>query len=156
MRVLHINGGNLFGGVETLLITLARLRGLTPDVELEFALCFEGPLSAELTRVGVPVATLGETRVRNPLSVINARRKLAVMIQREPYNAVICHMAWAQAIFGPVVLSSGVPLVEWQHLASDGKHWLERWSRWSSPELVICNSRFTAERLPASLHGGAV
>lgn len=156
MRVLHINAGNLFGGVETLLITLARFRALTPDVELEFGLCFDGPLSAELKRIGVPVATLGETRVRNPLSVINARRRLAALIQREPYDAVVCHMAWAHAIFGPVVRSSGVPLVEWQHLASDGKHWLERWSRWSSPELVICNSRFTAERLPASLRGGSV
>lgn len=156
MHVLHINGGNLFGGVETLLITLARFRALTPDVEPEFALCFDGPLSAELKRIGVPVLALGETRVRNPLSVINARRRLAALIQRERFDAVVCHMAWAHAIFGPVVRSSGVPLVEWQHLASDGNHWLERWSRWSPAELVICNSRFTADRLPASLRGGSV
>jgi len=156
MRVLHINAGNLFGGVETLLVTLARLRALTPDVEPEFALCFDGPLRAELKRIGVPVVALGETRVRNPFSVINARRRLAALIQRERFDAVACHMAWAHAIFGPVVKSSGVPLVQWQHMASDGNHWLERWSRWSPPELVICNSRFTADRLPDYLRAAAV
>ena len=156
MRVLHINAGNLFGGVETLLITLARFRALTPEVEPEFALCFDGPFSAELKSIGVPVVALGETRVRNPLSVISARRRLAALIEREHYDVVVCHMAWAHAIFGPVVRASGVPLVEWQHLASDGSHWLERWSRWSPADLVICNSRFTADRLPDSLRGGSV
>jgi glycosyltransferase involved in cell wall biosynthesis len=156
MRVLHINAGNLFGGVETLLITLARFRALTPDVEPEFAVCFDGPLSAALRQIGVPVVALGETRVRNPLSVINARRRLAALLQREQYDVVVCHMAWAHAIFGPVVRAGGVPLVEWQHLASDGSHWLERWSRRSPADLVICNSRFTADRLPASLRRAAV
>lgn len=156
MRVLHINAGNLFGGVETLLITLARFRALTPDVQPEFALCFDGPLSTELKQIGVPVAALGETRVRNPFSVVSARRKLAALIRRERYDVVVCHMAWAHAIFGPVVRAAGVSLVEWRHLASDGSHWLERWSRWSPAELVICNSRFTAERLPDSLRGGSV
>ena len=156
MRVLHINAGNLFGGVETLLITLARFRALTPDVEPEFAVCFDGSLSAELKQLGVPVTALGETRVRNPLSVISARRRLAELLRRERYDVVVCHMAWAHAIFGPVVRASGAPLVEWQHLASDGSHWLERWSRRSRAELVICNSRYTADRLPPSLRGGAV
>ncbi len=40
MRVLYINAGNMFGGVETFLATLARSRGLTPGVEPEFAVCF--------------------------------------------------------------------------------------------------------------------
>ena len=156
MRVLHINGGNLFGGVETLLITLARFRALTPDVELEFALCFDGRLSAELKAVVGPVHALGETRVRNPLSVINARRELGELIKRRQFDTVVCHMAWTHAIFGPVVRSLGVPLVVWQHQASDGRHWLERWSRWTPANLVICNSRFTADGLPASLRGAAL
>jgi glycosyltransferase involved in cell wall biosynthesis len=29
-------------------------------------------------------------------------------------------------------------------MAGQGSHWLERVARWSSPDLVICNSRFTA------------
>jgi glycosyltransferase involved in cell wall biosynthesis len=151
MRVLHIDGGNLFGGVETLLLTLARLRDLTPEMEPEFALCFEGRLSTELKAIGVPVHALGETRVRNPFSVVNARRKLADLIRGGYFDAAVCHMAWAHAIFGPVVKASGVPLVVWQHLASDGRHWLERWSRMTRPDLTICNSKFTEARLPDSL-----
>src|ERR1019366_130089 len=45
MRVLYINAGNMFGGVETFLATLARSRGLTPGVEPEFAVCFNCDLS---------------------------------------------------------------------------------------------------------------
>lgn len=151
MRVLHINGGNLYGGVETLLITLARLRELTPDVEPEFALCFEGRLAAELKAIGAQVHFLGETRVRNPLSVLNARRKLGDVIRSGNFDAAICHMAWAHAIFGPVVRAFGVPLVVWQHMASDGRHWLERWSRMTRPDLTISNSKFTAACIPDAL-----
>jgi glycosyltransferase involved in cell wall biosynthesis len=156
MRVLHINSGNLFGGVETLLVTLARLRELTPDVEPEFALCFDGRLGAELRAAGVPVHALGEARVRYPFSVINARRRLGELINRTQFDTVVCHMAWTHAIFGPVVRSLEVPLTVWQHQASEGRHWLERWSRWSPANLVICNSHFTADGLPSSLRGASV
>ena len=32
----------------------------------------------------------------------------------------------------------------WMHAPSDGKHWLERWARRTAPDLVVCNSNFTA------------
>ena len=38
MRVLHVSSGNLYGGVETLLVTLARERNLAPAMQPEFAL----------------------------------------------------------------------------------------------------------------------
>ena len=47
---MHVYSGNLYGGIETLLATLARNRGLTPGVEHEFALCHEGRLAAEIRR----------------------------------------------------------------------------------------------------------
>ncbi|MBV9770678.1 MAG: hypothetical protein JOZ32_13975, partial [Bryobacterales bacterium] len=48
MRVLHISSGNLYGGVETALVALARFRHYSPAMEPEFALSFEGRLSGEL------------------------------------------------------------------------------------------------------------
>ena len=42
MRLLYVNSGNLFGGVEILLLTLARQRSLCPDLDPEFAVCFPG------------------------------------------------------------------------------------------------------------------
>ena len=49
VRILHLHSGNLYGGVETLLVTLANLRRLCPTMEPHFALCYEGRLSDELT-----------------------------------------------------------------------------------------------------------
>src|SRR2546422_5237601 len=55
MRVLHVSSGNLYGGIETLLLTLARHRNLCPGLDQHFALCFEGRLSEELAAVGARV-----------------------------------------------------------------------------------------------------
>jgi glycosyltransferase involved in cell wall biosynthesis len=147
MRVLHIDAGKLFGGVETLLVTLARCRDLCPGMEPEFAVCFEGRLSADLRAAAVPVHVLGEVRVRRPDSIWRARRRLKHLLDTRNFDAVICHMAWPQAIFGPVVQSARLPLVFWLHNATDGRHWLERWASRTRPDLAICNSRFTAGTL---------
>jgi len=144
MRVLHIDSGNMFGGVETLLTTLARNRALTPEVEPEFALCFEGRLSRELTGAGVPLHMLGEVRVRYPLTVMRARRRLRQILSTGSYDAFVCHMAWTQALFGSVARAARVPVAMWQHMASNGRHWLEQWARYAGPDLVICTSHFAA------------
>src|SRR6266704_2330635 len=107
MRVLHICSGNLFGGVETFLVTLARLRHLCPAMEPEFALCFAGRLSQELQAHNVAVQMLGEVRVRYPWTVARARRALKNLMRHKSYDVVVCHSAWLQAIFGPVVRARG-------------------------------------------------
>ncbi len=144
MRVLHIDNGKLFGGVETILTTIARGRELTPEVEPEFAVCFEGRLSRELAAAGAPLHILGEVRIRRPLTLMRARRRLREILSAGGYDAVVCHMAWTQALFGSVARVSGVPVAMWQHMASNRRDWLEQWARMAGPELVICNSQFTA------------
>lgn len=145
MRVLHVHSGNLYGGVETLLLTLRRERASCPQMEPQFALCFGGRLGEELRAEGATVHGLGEVRARSPLGVRRARRSLARLLRQEPFDLAVCHSSWSQAIFGPVVRASGVPLVLWMHGAWGGAHWLERWARRTPPDLVVCNSRFTAE-----------
>jgi glycosyltransferase involved in cell wall biosynthesis len=147
MRVLHVSAGNLFGGVETLLITLARSRSLCPEPGPEFAVCFAGRLADEIAAAGAPLHLLGEVRVRRPLSVLHARRALKELIARRGLDAVVCHGAWTQAIFAPAVRSTDVPSVFWLHDAPAGRHWLERWAAKTPPDLAICNSRFTAAAL---------
>ncbi len=44
--------GNLYGGVETFMRTLAECRALSPNVEHEFALCYDGRLADELRAPG--------------------------------------------------------------------------------------------------------
>jgi hypothetical protein len=50
MRVLHVHSGNMFGGVESALLTLVRESGCTPDMETTFALAFDGGSAASCAR----------------------------------------------------------------------------------------------------------
>jgi glycosyltransferase involved in cell wall biosynthesis len=144
MRVLHVYGGNLYGGIETLLVTMARLRTLCPSLEPEMALCFDGRLSAELRATGALVHQLPEVRASRIHTVARARRALTVLLARGRFDCVICHAAWSQALLGPAVQRANVPLVFWAHDAVTGKHWTERLARRVRPDLVICNSCYTA------------
>jgi glycosyltransferase involved in cell wall biosynthesis len=144
VRVLHVYGGNLYGGIETLLVTMARVRTLCPSLEPEMALCFEGRLSAELRATGTPVHRLPEVRASRIRTVARARRALTALLAVGRFDCVICHAAWSQALLGPAVKHTSVPLVFWAHDAVTGRHWTELLARRVRPDLVICNSRYTA------------
>jgi len=145
MRVLHVTSGNLYGGVETFLTTLAREATLVPDMRSEFALCWEGRLSTELSQFGTEPHVLGHVRISRPHTVVRARHALRELLAREPFDVVVCHQPWPCVVFGSVVRAAGLPLVLWVHMAVEGKHWLERLARRARPDLAICSSRFTAQ-----------
>jgi glycosyltransferase involved in cell wall biosynthesis len=147
MRVLHVHSGNLYGGVETMLSTLARRRDSCPGMEPHFALCFEGRLAEELRDSGARVHRLPGVRVSRPASVVRARRSLAALLREESFDVAVCHSTWTQAVFGKVVRAASLPLVFWSHDAPRGTHWLERWARRTPPDFVICNSHYTASAL---------
>jgi len=153
LRVLHIYSGNLYGGIETLLSTLARHREVCPEMEPHFALVFEGQLSAELAEAQVPVTILGATRVSRPISLWRARRALQRLLAREQFDVAICHSPWPHALFGPVVRRLGVPLVFYMHNSASGTDLLEWLASRVRPDLVLVNSRFTATTLPR-IHPG--
>jgi len=143
MRVLHVGAGNLFGGIETLLVTMARERRLCPDLKPHFSVCFENRLSRELRATGAPVDYLGEVRAHNPLTIFRARAAMDRLLSQESIDVAICHGPWAQAIFAPVVRDHKIPLAFWAHGFVTGRHWLEIWARRTQPALVICNSETT-------------
>jgi glycosyltransferase involved in cell wall biosynthesis len=153
LRVLHIAAGNLYGGVESQLVTLAWHRDAAPDVGQQFACCYDGRLAKELRARGAAVHLLGEARLSRPWSVWRVRVRLRRLIRQDGINAVICHSAWPQAVFGPAARAEGAALVFWLHGACDGRHWLERWARRTVPDVAVCNSRFTTESL-AGLYPG--
>jgi glycosyltransferase involved in cell wall biosynthesis len=153
VRVLHVHAGNLFGGIETVLLTLARQRGLCAALEPSFALCFEGRLSAELCAGGAPVHSLGPVRVSRPWTLWRARRRLRDLLGRERPDVVVHHGCWPHAVFAPATRSRSLPLVFWAHDLHSGRHWLERWARRSRPDLVLANSRVTDSSLPGLFPG---
>jgi hypothetical protein len=55
MKVLHIYAGNLFGGVETFLMTLAQHRHLCPEMEPHFGFCFAGRLLETIEKANAPL-----------------------------------------------------------------------------------------------------
>jgi glycosyltransferase involved in cell wall biosynthesis len=147
MRVLHIHSGNLYGGVETFLVTLARESGQAPGMSPSFALCFEGRFSEELAAQSQVPHWLGHVRLRRPDTIWRARRSLAEVLRLCQFDVAVCHQAWPYAIFGHTVRRAGLPLVFWLHTVSEGRHWLDRWARTTAPDLAVCNSRFTASCL---------
>jgi glycosyltransferase involved in cell wall biosynthesis len=153
VRVLHVSSGNLYGGVETALVALARFRHLCPAMEPEYALSFEGRLSQELLETGVTVHQLGEVRTRKPWTVWSARSNLRALLSERKFDVVMCHMAWPMAMFGSTARKSGAPLAFWAHDAANGSHWLERWASRVPPDLIIGNSQFTRGTLPLLFPG---
>jgi glycosyltransferase involved in cell wall biosynthesis len=149
--VFHAHSGNLYGGVETALVTLARHPGRWRHV---FALCYEGRLSRELSEAGAPVEMLGEVRFSRPWSIAGARRRLARILAAARPAAVLCHSPWSLAAFGPVARSQGLPVLLWAHTAFTGRHWLERLARLlAPPDFAICNSEYTRAALPRAFPG---
>jgi glycosyltransferase involved in cell wall biosynthesis len=145
VRVLHAHSGNIFGGVEAILMGCVRQRGLCADLHMEFALCFEDRLSRELTRAGARVHSLEAVRVSRPWTVLRARRALRHLLRQKRFDVVVVHSAWCHALFAPAARLAGVPLVFWLHNRVEGRHWSERWAKWTKPDLMLCVSRDTAE-----------
>ncbi len=137
MRLLHVHSGNLYGGVEALLSTAARCRALCAEMHPEFALCFDGRIAAELRQTGATVHILGHVRARNPLQVISARRRLIQILSAGTFDAVICHMAWPLAVFGPAVRRVKLPLIFWMHDAVTSRNWLVLWARIDTPSEAV-------------------
>jgi glycosyltransferase involved in cell wall biosynthesis len=147
VKVLHIHSGNLYGGVETFLATLARSQPLVPSMKMSVALCFDHRIAAELRHEGVPPSILGAVRLRRPDSVWRARRALTELLRDGDFDVAVCHQAWPHAIFGPVVKAAELPLVSWVHMVH-GRHWIDRLASRITPDLIVCNSHFTASLLP--------
>jgi glycosyltransferase involved in cell wall biosynthesis len=141
-RILHVHSGNLFGGVEWFLRTLAQRGAHAPWVTTDFALCFDGQILRELRQLGVTVHLLGPVRFRSGSSVAAARRALAHVLEERKYDVVVCHSAWPHALFGPVVRAHGARLVQFMHDVPNRLGWLDHLANLTPPDLVLCNTRF--------------
>jgi glycosyltransferase involved in cell wall biosynthesis len=145
MRVLHVNAGNLYGGIETLLVTLARCRSLASEIEPQFALCFEGRLSEELRHSEAAVHLLGPARCSRPWTLPRARGRLRALLRPGEYDLVVTHGCWPHALFAPVARRARVPVAFWAHALTTGRHWLERWASWCPPDVVLATSQATRD-----------
>jgi glycosyltransferase involved in cell wall biosynthesis len=144
VKVLHLTSGNLYGGIETYLLTLARLRHLCPEMEPHFGVCFPGRLQDELVAAGVPVYELGPVRLSRLWTVLRARWRLRRILRDTKFDVAVTHGSWPHVVFAPEVKRAGVRLVYAVHGQLDRGHWLNRWAARTPPDAVVANSRFTA------------
>lgn len=141
-NILHVYSGNLFGGVERMLISLSALDGSAGGSH--FALCFEGKLSRALQANRAPVTFLVPVRLRNPLSVLRARHALARLLRTQRFDRVVCHGIWAHCIFAPVIARAGRAPILYLHDIPEPKNLFYRWGWLHPPALCIANSATTA------------
>jgi glycosyltransferase involved in cell wall biosynthesis len=145
LRILHFAAGNLYGGVESLLKTLASHGGASPHMQAEYAVCFDDRLAAELRAAGAVVHTLGAARFSRPWTVWRARRRLARVLRERRIDVLLSHCCWAHLLAGPVGRRAGSAVVYWNHELLGGEHWVERGAAHVRPDLVLSCSRFTAD-----------
>ena len=145
IRVLHLTSGNMYGGIESALTSLARLKQLAPNLEQEFAVCFPGRQKEELTSAGVRVYDVGAIRMSRPWTILAARSRLRMILRQSHPNLAITHGSWIHGLLGPVIRKCSIPLVTWVHGTLDRSRPLERIAAWTRPDLVIANSQHTKQ-----------
>lgn len=140
-RILHFWSGNLYGGIERLLVTLAEFG----RAEHHFALCFEGRLAVELRRHTQNLHFLPVPRLRSIKALAESRRAAVALIDRLNPGAAVTHSHWPAAVWGSSVRARARRWVFYAHDVHsrlDVVSWLG--SR-GSPDIVIANSEFTAQ-----------
>ncbi len=145
MRTLHVHSGNIFGGVERILIALAGHGQFNSAVEHQFALCFEGRLAEELRNTGAAVHRLPETRLSNPLQLCRARAQLRALLNRLKCDLAIVHSAWSLVAFGGVLRAAGLPLLFWLHTKTKADSLIERAAQLRFPDAIISVSHSVGE-----------
>ena len=145
-RVLHLNAGNMMGGIESLLLTVASCDDATPEMDHQFALTFDDTFAARLRGLGKKVHLLPQVRLRYVPSIYQSRRQLRMLLDQFHFDAVVSHSTWIQLIFGDVVRESRIPSVFWMHGPFDG-HWLQKLASFQPPDFAICNSHWTRQTL---------
>jgi glycosyltransferase involved in cell wall biosynthesis len=143
MRLLHLNAGNLYGGIETYLVTLAKLASSSPGFSHTFLLTHQGRLSQELQALGAKVLFAGPVRLSRPWTVRRARARLRQVIEERRPEAVIAHGPWPLVVFAPKRVSLRSPVILHLHV-HDSTGWLDRLAHLSSIDALVANSEFTA------------
>jgi glycosyltransferase involved in cell wall biosynthesis len=156
MRLMHVYLGRSYGGIERLLITTLRLRALWPTIEPAFVIYPPGDFTRELEEAGAVVHDLGvgNVRLRNPLSLWRARRRLRELLIAKRSDLVVVHNLWLWAMFGAGARASGLPTVLWLHdPPMRPTDWVTRWARLTRPNRVLCDSDYTAGLVPSLFPG---
>ncbi len=150
LRVLHLQNGRMYGGVQRMLVCLAAERARAPEMEPVFAFCFAEKVAADIAATQAQVEILGSVQTSRPWQWWRAVLRFRGLLDRERFDAVVCHGSWPLALFGFCALWRKIPLVLWMHNDTKirNKNLVEILAGWTRPDLVVANSAYTAASLP--------
>ena len=140
MRLFHLYSGNLYGGIERVLVTLAATDGATQ----RFGLFFEGRLASELRAAGAQIDMLGAAALSRPWTIARGRRTLARILAEARPDVVLAHSLWTAAVAGGTIAAAGPRSALWLHNPPNRSVWPDRWGLRQHFDVVIANSEYTA------------
>ncbi|MGC2659298.1 MAG: glycosyltransferase family 4 protein [Bryobacteraceae bacterium] len=143
MNILHVGTGNMFGGVEQNLLTLARAARYCPEMTPHFVACFEGRLLDDLRAANASCHRLNDMRGRTLKHVISNRTRLRKLQESLKVETIVYHSLWSWALLG-VGLRSRARTALWFHDAVQQVHLTEQICRLQMPDTIIANSAYTA------------
>jgi len=136
-----------------MLAGLARYARLAPELQQEFALCYDARLGEELRAAGARVHVLGGVRSSRPWQVRGGRQRLAGLLASGRYDTAVCHAWWPLAVFAPAVRRQSVRLGLWQHNLVQGRHWLQGWAARHRPDYAVALGPFMGTTLSRMFAG---
>jgi glycosyltransferase involved in cell wall biosynthesis/protein-tyrosine-phosphatase len=158
LRVCHVMSADLWAGAEVQVATVASYLVEAPDVELTAVLLNDGPLAAELRRLGVPVTVIDE-RTNGPLAILAA---LTRYLRARPVDVVHTHRGKDTVLGALAARLAGVrglvrtvhghrePMRGWDRVKFGAYEALDTWTLRCLADRVVAVSR----RLASSLDDG--
>jgi glycosyltransferase involved in cell wall biosynthesis len=143
IKVIHFGAGNLFGGIEVMLVTLAKYQYQIPGLNQKFAFFFEGKAAFRIQSHGCPVKIFPETKLRKITAVLKVQKLIKEYLLDERPEIVIVHGQWVHFIVAKVAKSLGIRLAHWSHDPPSKRNLIDWYIKIKKPDFFICNSEFT-------------
>jgi glycosyltransferase involved in cell wall biosynthesis len=152
MKVLHISGDALVGGVESFLITVARNMAVDRTSSHDFAFTAEGPAIETIRLTGAQVHYLGSASHRHPRALHLARRRLNQACREHKYDVAVFHnYPYLVTGFADVLWRRKVKTVRYFHNETNPSSKLERLVRLIYArflDLSVFDSQFLLRCMP--------
>lgn len=144
MKIIYFYTGNVYGGVEKLLIDLFDYQSILEPGELEaiFVLCYEGYLSKKLQDRGATVEIIPTPCLNLPWTLIRTFFHLRNILNKYDAKIIVSHEIWNHVVVWPVEKILAVKGVLWIHSSSFRFNipLYKNLGLWK-PDLAICTSR---------------
>jgi glycosyltransferase involved in cell wall biosynthesis len=154
--VLHCVKGNLFGDIETHLVTPARNPPKSPVWDDKYVSGWDAEFASAIREIGVDPGIPGPARFSRPWTLLGSRRFVGRIHSRRPARILAFHSAWTRSLQGQVVRRHRIPKAMCPHTCLPRDLMRKKWARRTALDGVAANSRFAAESAMDSRLGFAV